>query len=328
MLTRVLIAAVLVCAGPAFAAGLKVGMVRTSAGAPIYIGVEKGAFAAAGCPVELAYFDSAQPVAVAAVAGAIDIGESGLTGGFYSLAGQGELKIISSSTQEMRGFQFLGFMTSNHAWDGGLRSLKDLAGHSFAVTQLGTALVYSLYLASEKYGFDFKSVRLMPLQSNTNAISAIASGQVDATDLPVNSVMALVSKGDAHLLGWVGDEFPGMQGNGVFTPTKGMDERAADLRCFLKVYVESTHEFYDAFVGPGEVRRDGPNAAADIAIIAKYTGAPPETVKQAIPYFDRDERVNVKDVLRQIAWYKSQGLLKPELDGNSIFDRRYIAELP
>jgi len=36
----------------------------------------------------------------------------------------------------------------------------------------------------------------------------------------------------------------------------------------------------------------------------------------------------VTDVLRQIAWYKSQGFVKPEVDGAKIIDMRYVQALP
>ncbi len=34
------------------------------------------------------------------------------------------------------------------------------------------------------------------------------------------------------------------------------------------------------------------------------------------------------DVLRQIAWYKSQGMVQADVDGNAIIDSRYAVSLP
>jgi hypothetical protein len=36
----------------------------------------------------------------------------------------------------------------------------------------------------------------------------------------------------------------------------------------------------------------------------------------------------VEDVLRQIDWYKSQGMLKGPVDGDAIIDKRYVIALP
>ena len=51
-------------------------------------------------------------------------------------------------------------------------------------------------------------------------------------------------------------------------------------------------------------------------------------MKLGIAYVDPSLRVNVADVLRQIAWYKTQGMVKPDVDGNAIIDKRYLVALP
>jgi NitT/TauT family transport system substrate-binding protein len=313
---------------PGAAATIKVGLVKTTAGGAIYIAQERGYFAAAGCPADLVYFDSAQPVAVATVAGDIDFGVTGLTAGFFSLAGQGALRIIAGENQEVPGFQYLGHVVSNHAWDGGLKGFKDLPGHVFGVTQVGTTLIYSLALVADKYGFDFKSLRVVPLQSNGNVSSALAGGQIDAAVLPVSPVAKLIAHNSAHLLGWVGDETPGVQVSAVMAQTRTADDRRDEVACFLKAYREGTRDFHDAFTGPGETRRDGPGAADDLAIFAKYTGSPVAEVKLAIPYVEPQTRLNVQDVRRQIAWYKEQGMLKADVDTSRLIDMRYVVAMP
>ena len=39
-------------------------------------------------------------------------------------------------------------------------------------------------------------------------------------------------------------------------------------------------------------------------------------------------RVEAANVMDQIAWYKSQGMVKPEVDGAKIIDMRYAVALP
>ena len=87
-------------------------------------------------------------------------------------------------------------------------------------------------------------------------------------------------------------------------------------------------DYHDAFTGPGETRHDSATATETIAIIAKYTGSSIEDVTLGVPYYDPDARLDVKDVLHQIAWYKSQGMVKPEVDGDQIIDKRYVIPLP
>jgi NitT/TauT family transport system substrate-binding protein len=85
---------------------------------------------------------------------------------------------------------------------------------------------------------------------------------------------------------------------------------------------------YDgAFVDENGKRRNGPNAKEDLAIMAKYLDQPPEAIERALGYVNADGKLDVADILRQIAWYKSQGMVKPAVDGASFIDNRYVVAL-
>jgi hypothetical protein len=99
------------------------------------------------------------------------------------------------------------------------------------------------------------------------------------------------------------------------------------VKRFLAAYEAGARDFHNAFTGPDGTRADGTDADAVLAIIAKYSGQAPEQVKLGITYIDASARLDVADVLHQIAWYKSQGMLKPEIDGAAIIDRRYVVPL-
>jgi NitT/TauT family transport system substrate-binding protein len=203
--------ALLVAGLPAPGAGaetVKIGVVKGAVVGPVYIAQDKGYFAAEGLTVEIVYFDAAQPIAVASASGDIEFGAVGLTGGLYSLGGQGALRIVAGFFREAPGFRLIGYLASNKAYAAGMTSLKDLSGHSIAVTQIGSALHYALGLAADKYAVDLKNVRVLPLQANANIASAIVGGQTDAALLNAFYSAPLVARGEAKILGWVGDETP------------------------------------------------------------------------------------------------------------------------
>jgi NitT/TauT family transport system substrate-binding protein len=217
---------------------------------------------------------------------------------------------------------------SRRAYESGLKSLRDLAGHTFGVGQFGTPGHYVLGATAEKYGSDIGKIHLVALQSNSNVISAMLGGQIDGTvTVLATAYTPLIDKGDIRILGWVGDEIA-FQDRAIFTATKTTNERSDMLRRFLRAYRKGANDFHDAFTGPDERPKDGPTAAATIDLIANYVEQSPEQVRTGIAYIDPELRVNVADVLRQIAWYKAQGMLKPELDGNRIIDKRYVVPLP
>ena len=282
--------------------------------------------AAAGVPAEFVVFDSSQPIAVATASGDVDFGYTGFTGGFYSLAGQGALRIVAGGVREVPGVAYQPFIASNRGWETGLRSVKDYPGHSVGLSQIGSPPQYALGLLAAKYGFDMKSVHFMPLQSIPNIVSAVVGEQVDSGMMPGNVAVPLIQAGKAKLLAWVGDEAP-YQLVGLFAATKTANERHDMIEHCLAALRKGSRDYHDAFIGSDEKRNDGPTAAETIALMARHTGQSIADTALAIPYVDPEARLDVKDVLRQIAWYKSQGMLKPEVDGDAIIDKRYVIPL-
>lgn len=306
---------------------VKLGTVKGTLVGPFYLAEEKGYFAAQNLAVEIVYFDAAQPIAVATASGGVDFGAVGLTGGFYSLGGQGALRIVAGYFSEAPGFQLIDYLVSNRAYAAGLHSLKDLAGHSVGVTQIGSALHYALGLAAEKYGIDLAGLHIMPLQANANIASAIAGGQVDAALLNAFYSAPIIRRGDAKLLGIVGDETPWQMG-ALFTTAKIADDRRDTIERFLKAYRRGAQEYHDAFTGADGARHDGPTADAVAAIIAKNVGQPAADVKASVTYVDPELRLDVKDIQHQVAWYKSQGMIKTPVDADAIIDKRYVVPMP
>src|SRR5690242_21839119 len=72
----------------------KIGVLRLSSSAPVFIAQDKGYFREAGLDIELKFFDAAQPIAVATASGDVDFGVTAFTAGLYNLAGKGTLKVI------------------------------------------------------------------------------------------------------------------------------------------------------------------------------------------------------------------------------------------
>src|SRR6201997_2832507 len=57
----------------------KVGVLRLSSSAPVFIAQDKGYFREAGLDIELKFFDAAQPIAVATTSGDVDFGVTAFT---------------------------------------------------------------------------------------------------------------------------------------------------------------------------------------------------------------------------------------------------------
>ncbi len=69
---------------------IKLGLVRVANSGPTYIAIEKGYFAEEGLDPEIVFFEGGGvPIAVAAVSGDVDFGETATSGSLFSLARPG-----------------------------------------------------------------------------------------------------------------------------------------------------------------------------------------------------------------------------------------------
>ncbi|MBN8991276.1 MAG: ABC transporter substrate-binding protein [Rhizobiales bacterium] len=302
----------------------KIGVLRLSSSAPVFIAQDKGYFREAGLDVELKFFDAAQPIAVATTSGDVDFGVTAFTAGLYNLAGKGTLKVIGGMSREKAGYPLIGYFASNNAYAAGLKAPKDLAGKRIAVTQVGSSFHYSLGLLADKYGFKLADIKVLPLQSLSNAAAALKGETVDAALLPVSTARSLMDSGGAKFLGWVGDETPWQLG-AVFASPKTLTN-AALVTKLLGALVRADREYNDVVLASV---KDGKAAINDntkpmLEIIAKYTILPLEQVVGNCAYIDPDGKLDVRNVANQISWLQEQGFVDKGFGVDAIIAREYV----
>lgn len=302
----------------------RIGVLRLSSSAPVFIAQDKGYFREAGLDIELKFFDAAQPIAVATTSGDVDFGVTAFTAGLYNLAGKGTLKVIGGMSREKAGYPLIGYFASNKAYQAGLKTPKDLAGKRIAVTQVGSSFHYSLGLLADKYGFKLSDAKIVPLQSLSNAAAALKGETVDAALLPVSTARKLMDNGDAKLLGWVGDETPWQLG-AVFASPKTLANKALVTKV-LGALERADREYHDVILA---AVKDGKAPIDDktrplLEIIAKYTNLPVEQVVGNCAYIDPDGKLDVKNVDNQIKWLQAQGFADKGYDAQAIIAKDYV----
>lgn len=311
--------------GASAADPLRVCGLRFTSSAANFIALDKGYYADENLDVSLSYFDAAQPVAVAVSAGACDIGVTGLTAGLYNLAKQGTLKIVAGEAWEEPGYQFIGYVVSNDAYADGLKSVEDLPGHRFGVTQLGSTFHYNVGMLADKYGWDRDAVRVVPLQSVANMIASIKSGSVDATALPSFVANPLNNAGAAKLIGWVAEETP-WQVSGVIASRDMIENRRDVVERFIKAYTRATADYDAAFnhIDDSGKHVFGEEAEALFPIIMKYTNTTVDQVKDGLPYVNASGRFNVGNIAAQLDWYKERGFVNEDVDVIDVADTTFV----
>ncbi len=302
----------------------RIGVLRLSSSAPVFIAQDKGYFREAGLDVELKFFDAAQPIAVATTSGDVDFGVTAFTAGLYNLAGKGVLKVIGGMSREKAGYPLIGYFASNNAYASGLKTPKDLAGKRVAMTQVGSSFHYSLGLLADKYGFKLADVKIVPLQSLSNAAAALKGETVDAALLPISTARKLMDDGGAKFLGWVGDETPWQLG-AVFASPKTLTNKVLVTK-LLGALAKADREYHDVILAAmkdGVAPINGQTKPL-LEIIAKYTNLPVEQVVGNCAYIDPDGKLDVKNVDNQIKWLQEQGFVDKGFDADAIIDKAYV----
>jgi NitT/TauT family transport system substrate-binding protein len=333
MLARILgniLLAGLLCASAAHATEpLRLGLLHTLSPAPFYIAQERGYFHDEGIDLTFRFFEAAQPIAAAAVAGDIDVGVTALTGGFFNLAEKGTLKVIGGALHEQKGYEGSAILVSNKAFDAGLTTIDKLPGHTVAITQYGSSFHYMVGRIADARGFDIKSVTLRPVQQIANMVAAVASNQVDATIAIASMAKPLQASGQVHILGWAGDLVP-YQITAVFTTPAMIANKPELLKHFAAAYRRGVADYREAFLRldpAGHPITDEKTDAA-IPLLTKYvfTGDPDARRKilDGVGYYDQDGALDVTDVLDQVRWFKAQGLVKGDNDPATMLDTHFL----
>jgi NitT/TauT family transport system substrate-binding protein len=316
---------VLALAGSAGAQGrkVKVGVLKLSSSAPIFLGVERGTFREFGIEPELVYFQAAQPVAVAIAAGEIDVGATGLTAGLYNVVAGGEkVWVVADKGREWPGHPLTALVVQK---DGPVRSLRDLKGRKVGITQLGSTFHYMLGNLLEREGMALADVEAAPLRALGAMAEALQARRVDAILIPQPFAGTAVDQGFGRVLFWVGDRLP-YQVAAIFY-SKGFARDRERAVAFMKGYVRAARLFYDAVLaGKGGKPAGGAAYEEVVAVTARYTGAAPEVVRVGFPYQDRDGRLDVADIGRQLAWYHRAGMVTAPLEPRDLVDGSFLEE--
>ncbi len=91
---------------------------------------------------------------------------------------------------------------------------------------------------------------------------------------------------------------------------------------------KGARDYHDAFTNAQKMRADGPGAPAALAIMVKYArrARPPISIRNSLMSI-RHLGLDVKDMARQIDWYRSQGMVKGDITVDKLIDKRYGVSL-
>jgi NitT/TauT family transport system substrate-binding protein len=319
----VMAAVVLGGAGEAAAQGAKVrlGVLKLTSSAVLFLGAEKGYFKEFGVEPEFVFFEAAQPIAVAIASGDLEVGATGLTAGLYNIvAGGVKIWIVADKGREWPGHNLTALLVRRDLYDAGARTLRDLKGRTIGVTQIGSTFHYNVGRLLEREGMAPGDVEIVPLQSLGAVADALQAKRLDAAATAEPFVSRLESSGAGVTIIRTGDSLP-WQIAVVFYSDRFARDRARAV-AFMKGYIKASRHYFDAVVK----KKSGPEYDDVVAITARYTGARPDLIRRGFPYQDRDGRLMPGDIGRQTAWWYAQGLIKAPITDKDIVDESFLHE--
>lgn len=303
-----------------------VGTLKLIGGAPLFVAIEKGFFAAEGLDVRLQWFAAASPIAVAVASGDLDVGATGITGALFNSIAQGaRIFLVADRGSERPGYHLNALVTSRSRYEAGLRSIRDLKGTRIGITQLGSTYHYQIGRILERNGLSLKDVELVPLRSISVMLEAVKQGTVDAALVSPPWGANAEEEGWGRVVFWAGDLLP-YQVTGVFFSDRMRQRRDVAVR-FMRGYIRGVRWYRQAAFG--EAERGGPGSPEFdelLGVVARYTGAQPAAIARSLAYIDPDARVDVEDLIQQQEWYKAQGMLSRVVDPAEFVDPSFVEE--
>lgn len=297
---------------------VSIGLLPLTSSAPLFIGLEKGFFREEGLDVKPVWFGAAQPITVAAASNTIDVGATGLTASLYNMAAAGRPVIITADKgREVPKFPSSVLIVRS---DSPFQSLSDLKGHSFAMTTAGSSFEYMMGRMMSQEGMHPEDIRFLPLRSLGSVMAAVKTGKADSAIVNEPNGTKAERAGWARIIAHVGDTLPYQTSAVFYSPAFSLDHDRA-VR-FMKAYIRSCRWYYDHVLTASD--RQSPDYQEGIAIISRYTKAPPADVMNGLPWIDRDGRLMEEDIPSQIQWYQKEHLVTDSVP--TIMDMSYWQE--
>jgi len=303
---------------------VKLGVLRLTSSAVLFVGAEKGYFKEFGIEPEFVFFEAAQPIAVAIASGDLEVGATGLTAGLYNIvAGGVPIWIVADKGREWPDHNLTALVVRKDLYDAGVRTLRDLKGKKIGVTQIGSTFHYNVGRLLEKEGMAPGEVELVPLQSLGAVADALTAKRLDAVATAEPFVSRLETSGVGVTLIRTGDSLPWQIAVMLYADRFARDRARAVA--FMKGYVKASRYDYDAVLRQKDGRiQPGANHDEVVAITAKHTGASPDVIRVGFPYQDRNGRFPAEDIEKQMTWWMRHGFMKATIPRREIVDTSFV----
>ena len=306
-----------------------IGTQRLSENGALFLAAAEGYFKAEGIDLAMTAYDSDKVVADMLASGATDFGLARFTPAAFDAAGKGLIRAIAAQAREKRDYEGSQIIASSIGFQKGLRKFDNLADKTVAIDALGSTAHYQLLQIARIKHVDPARITVKALGTLDAIARAVGTDQVDAAIMPSLYARELLMANQAKFLGWY-SQLDAQQLGALFVSKKMLETRRAAVEKFVQAYRRGAADYAAALL-----RKDrSSKRISDIkskeaaTTIARYVypdrGDAAATVELGAYYIAPQARVGVADVARQIAWYKSQGLIDKAVDARTVVDASFV----
>ena len=305
---------------PASLTKVTVGYIPILIYAPFFVAIDRGYLRDQGIQVDLQALAGGAHMLTQTAAGNFDIGAGGIGSAYFNLAARAKslnqpqpMRIVAPLHAEKPPLA-TPLVVGKKAFDEGrIKTIVDLKGKKVAINAPGAATEYWLEKALNAGGLTSKDVEVVNIPFQ-NVAEALDSGAISGAMLGEPFATQGVHDGQVHVLN--NSFLDGDQPTAVYYNSDWAAKHPQLAEGFMVAYLKAIRD----------LERGGWRDPATLAIIAKYTNLPADTVAAAArPYGDPNGTVNIASLQNQQTFFKQQGRLTYDqmLDIPSLIDSSY-----
>jgi len=280
---------------PAATKTVRVGYVPVLIYAPLYVGIERGYFAAEGITIESTPIQGGSDAVVQLAAGNFDAALGGAGAGLFNAAARGvKFSIVAPMHSEKPPVSSPLVISAKRKDE--ITKVADLKGKKVAINAKGAATEYWLSEALKKGGLTIDDVEVVTVPFK-DVPASLDSKAIDAAILGEPLATINVDKGLVSILS--NDFINGFDATYLYMSEPMLADQAT-AQGFMRAYLKACADMQGNYMTP-EIA----------AIVEKYTKVPAAVVqKAALPQYDATGTIPVKDLAALQDYFRTRKVLE------------------
>jgi NitT/TauT family transport system substrate-binding protein len=303
---------------------VRVGMLRSTTDAPLWLADKLGYFRDEGISVQFLTFTSGEAMTVPLSMGQLDVGAGSPSASLYNAVARGmELRLVADLGSDPPGYGFEQMLVrSELVRSGRYKTPADFKGLTVATNARGSISQPQLAKFLAHVGLHESDVKHVFLPYPEQGV-ALKNGSIDAASTIEPFATDAIKNGYAVKV----------MGNDVFDPNQQIStlmyggtftKQHRDLALkFMRAYLRGVRYYNDALAGG---RIAGANADTVIKILAQESKMEPAILRSIVPTgANPDGRLNVQSLRDDLAYFRQQGLIEGSVSADGIVDGSFVA---